>query len=335
MSESNIEEAPFSPFDRAALAQLVGLVARRGCRVAEVGSWMGLGSTQTFLSSLAQVPDSTLICVDTWQGAASCDHDRSMADQHDIFGIFRKNAVAAESRTRVVPVMSDSAAAAALMRDRSFDLVFIDADHSYDCVKADIAAWLPKVRPGGILCGHDCESRVTPQDKEFLAAARHRDAVEVVKRNFLHFHAGVILAVDETFTGAASLFAESPIQLPDHTSGRSSIWHITVPDGPLQKFQRTIRAAFGLKPTRVNRPVAVPRLSPQIAGGPKSPLLMGIIGNYNIVCYKDKFIGLPRSLGAVDLAQCDLNDLPAGVYSFDSFNELQDELSKAEAPPAA
>lgn len=35
------------------------------------------------------------------------------------------------------------------------DLVFIDANHEYTQVKQDILAWLPKVREGGILAGHD------------------------------------------------------------------------------------------------------------------------------------------------------------------------------------
>lgn len=39
--------------------------------------------------------------------------------------------------------------------DESLDFVFIDADHEYESVKADIAAWWPKVKPGGILAGHD------------------------------------------------------------------------------------------------------------------------------------------------------------------------------------
>ena len=41
--------------------------------------------------------------------------------------------------------------------DESLDFVFVDAAHDYDNVKADIIAWLPKVKPGGIMAGHDYE----------------------------------------------------------------------------------------------------------------------------------------------------------------------------------
>jgi hypothetical protein len=44
--------------------------------------------------------------------------------------------------------------AAKLISD-DLDLVYIDGNHDYSFVKQDIETWLPKVRPGGYLCGDD------------------------------------------------------------------------------------------------------------------------------------------------------------------------------------
>lgn len=45
--------------------------------------------------------------------------------------------------------------AAPLVPDGWADFVFIDAAHSYEAVRDDIADWLPKVKPGGWFGGHD------------------------------------------------------------------------------------------------------------------------------------------------------------------------------------
>lgn len=45
--------------------------------------------------------------------------------------------------------------AADFVGDGSCDFVFIDAEHTYEGVRDDIMTWRSKVRPGGILCGHD------------------------------------------------------------------------------------------------------------------------------------------------------------------------------------
>ena len=40
-------------------------------------------------------------------------------------------------------------------KDKSVNFVYIDANHQYEFVKEDIEVWLPKVKKGGILGGHD------------------------------------------------------------------------------------------------------------------------------------------------------------------------------------
>lgn len=52
-------------------------------------------------------------------------------------------------------LVTSSEQAAKWVADNSLDFVFIDANHQYEFVKQDLALWVPKVRLGGIVSGHD------------------------------------------------------------------------------------------------------------------------------------------------------------------------------------
>jgi hypothetical protein len=98
---------------------------------------------------LMMFPDLTMYAVDAWAvtpGYESYD-----------FPDIRKAFVRRTARfgKRVQPLQMDSVEAALHVKDASLDFVFIDADHSYAGVAADIDAWRCKVKPGGLLCGHD------------------------------------------------------------------------------------------------------------------------------------------------------------------------------------
>lgn len=54
--------------------------------------------------------------------------------------------------------------------DKSIDFLFIDGEHTYAGVKADILKWLPKVKKGGIISGHDYGSKSFPGVKKAVDA---------------------------------------------------------------------------------------------------------------------------------------------------------------------
>lgn len=56
---------------------------------------------------------------------------------------------------RLIVLDGDSVDMAKKVEDASLDFVFIDADHRYESVIADLKAWVPKVKEDGVVCGHD------------------------------------------------------------------------------------------------------------------------------------------------------------------------------------
>ena len=83
----------------------------------------------------------------------------SLVDCNEVlYDVMKRTDVVDDFRRTLKPtalMRMHSTTAARYIADGSLDIVYIDAEHSYDDVKADIIAWIPKVRLGGILCGHD------------------------------------------------------------------------------------------------------------------------------------------------------------------------------------
>lgn len=89
-----------------------------------------------------------VMCVDPW---LPWEGDRSV----DVEERFREAITTFELNDLVFVKRGTSCEVAAKQQDRYFDLVFIDADHQYESVRADIEAWESKVKLGGWLGGHD------------------------------------------------------------------------------------------------------------------------------------------------------------------------------------
>ena len=56
---------------------------------------------------------------------------------------------------RVQIIRATSPSAAFGFADHGLDFVYIDANHRYEAVFADLNAWWPKLRVGGLFSGHD------------------------------------------------------------------------------------------------------------------------------------------------------------------------------------
>lgn len=150
---------PFGPYPAGWMSRReLDWLAERGAeaaRIVEVGVWMG----RSTVALLSRSPDCGLYAVDTWAGVPGDPAQEGLyEDPEAAYCAFLANLAAPIALGQVRVMREDSVTAAGRLFTecgQSFDLVFLDGDHSYDAVRADIAAYLPLVRPGGILCGHD------------------------------------------------------------------------------------------------------------------------------------------------------------------------------------
>jgi glycosyltransferase involved in cell wall biosynthesis len=138
-----------------------------GGATAELGVWRGRSICA--VADIIRKKSLRVLAVDYFQEGSGIEEE------------FRSNISRFSIHPQVCISRMMTTEAAAQIPDASLDLVFIDANHAYDAVKADLLAWMDKVKPGGILAGHDYQAD----------------------------HEGVIRAVNETF--GTNLTVESSI----------------------------------------------------------------------------------------------------------------------------
>lgn len=126
----------------------------RPLKIIEVGSWVG--ESALALHEGLQDVGGTVTCVDHFLGNL---HDRvgmvaARLGSEQISEYFRHNTDGLLGKS-IFLITKPSLEAAAEMEHQCADLIFIDASHDYQDVKADILAWKTHRAPDGEMCGHD------------------------------------------------------------------------------------------------------------------------------------------------------------------------------------
>lgn len=121
--------------------------AKHHQRIVEIGSYLGRSTC-----ALAESTPGIVWAIDNFYGPTDgCP----VPDRETIFDRFWANLKDEIVSGKVIPVKANYADVEPWVAD----MIFIDGDHQYESVKADIVKWKPFVANGGLLCGHDLDFR--------------------------------------------------------------------------------------------------------------------------------------------------------------------------------
>ncbi len=135
--------------------------------VVEIGVWKGASVITLARAMERHGVEGTIIAVDTWLGAVDHWADpgllaelRSENGYPTLYRTFLGNVLHEGQAGRVVPLPLDSTNAAALMQMRGIaaDVIHLDAGHEEASVAADLAAWWPVLRVGGMMIADDYDA---------------------------------------------------------------------------------------------------------------------------------------------------------------------------------
>jgi hypothetical protein len=128
--------------------------AQNGAILVEVGAWKGRSASFMGVEIANSRKRLEFYAVDTWQGSDEPAHHADPDVRAGrLYEVFLKNIRPVADY--VLPIRCPSVEAAALFHDASVDFVMLDGDHTLEGVRADLAAWLPKLKPGATISGDD------------------------------------------------------------------------------------------------------------------------------------------------------------------------------------
>ena len=186
---------------------------KKNINILEIGSWFG-ASTLSWAQGLIKYSgqESSITCIDAWQPFFDMNihSEKQYAKEMEqllesdfAYNVFLHNMGTLKGKIETQHFRGQSENILPQLRDNQYDIVFIDADHTYIPVKKDIQNSLRLVKEGGVICGDDLNLQLHEIDDEYAIKNKHKDFIQdsKTKRNF---HPGVTVAVSEEFGKVSS-----------------------------------------------------------------------------------------------------------------------------------
>lgn len=136
------------------LFEMIKDIVKPNFFMAEIGSFSGV-SSELFARFV-----NYIYCIDIWNS----DPNYIEIDAEKINQSFVNFTEMAKSYNNIGMVKKTSLKAVEGFNNESLDLVYIDGRHDYESVLSDIKAWLPKVKKGGWITGHDIDLKFSEKE---------------------------------------------------------------------------------------------------------------------------------------------------------------------------
>ncbi len=184
----------------------------KNLNILEIGSWLG-ASSLSIAQGLELYNDAkgSITCIDAWK--PFFDEEKNTDDVHknmqamlgsDIaYNIFLHNISTVSETILTQHLRGKSENVMPMLKSGQFDMIFIDADHTYEPVKKDILNAISLIKDGGIICGDDLNLQLFECNSELAKKSFDKDFIKDTKTG-RNFHPGVTLAVDEIFGKVAA-----------------------------------------------------------------------------------------------------------------------------------
>lgn len=152
-------------------------------KILEIGCWAG--QSTSILAQYAKEKGGQVWVIDTFKGSEETGLE-DIASKNNILSVFYHNMQKLNLLHLINLRIGKSQEVAHSYPNLFFDFIFIDGDHRYQGIKADLDLYCPKLQSGGLICGHDYEGG-------------GYDPAYIYEDFAINKHHGVIKAVNDKF----------------------------------------------------------------------------------------------------------------------------------------